>query len=188
MHKLNSIYNIFNYIIQCIATYNHKVYLIMITTRKSRESSIKFFLNMFLAAITLSIFISCIMVAGKLITGGVNYNVLQDVGLFFIVIMTLCLSSGTAFFLYTYGRELVITVSTYRFYKTLTGSGSLALLIESYYTTINSFNVPIKAQHTDGNGNIVRGQWNAVGDWSVIGKKTTRRFTQNERWENKDET
>lgn len=159
-----------------------------INRKSSRESSIKFLLNMFIAAITLSIFISCIIVSGKLITGGINYNVLQDVGLFFIVMMTLCLSSGTAFFLYTYFNELRTALSTYRFYKTLTGHGSLALLTESYYTTIKTFNVPIKAQHVDGNGNIIRGQWNAVGDWSVIGRKTTKKFSGNSKWEAKDET
>lgn len=152
----------------------------------SRESSIKFLLNMFIAAITFSIFITCVIVAGKLLTGGINYNVLQDVGLFFIVIMTLCLSSGTAFFLFTYFKDLRTAISTYRFYKTLVGHGSLSLLTESYHSTIKSFNVPIKAKHIDGNGNVVHGQWNSVGDWSVIGRKTTKKFSGNSKWENKE--
>jgi hypothetical protein len=155
-----------------------------ITKNNSRESVIKFVINMFIAGVTLSIFITCSIVAYKLITGGINYEVLQDVGLFFIFIMTLCLSSGTAFFLYTYFKEIRVTISTYRFYSTLIGHGSLSLLTESYLSASRSFNVPIKAQHKDGNGNIINGQWNSVGDWQVNGRKTTRKFSRNEKWEN----
>lgn len=150
---------------------------------KMQESTIKFTLNLFIAICTFAIFTTCVYVAGKLMLGDVSYVILQDVGLFFIVAITLCLSSGTAFFLYVYFLELRVAISTYRFYKTLVGHGSLLLLTESYYTAIKSFNTPIKAQHTDGNGNVVVGQWNGVGDWQVINKKTTRKFSGNKRWD-----
>lgn len=136
-----------------------------------------------MAGVALSIFITCVIVASKLITSGINYKVLQDVGLFFIFMMTLCLSSGTAFFLFNYCKEIVTSFSTYRFYSTLIGRSSLSLLIDSYNNVNTSFNMPIKAKHTDGNGNLVQGQWNGIGDWEVNGRKTTRKFSRNEKWE-----
>lgn len=150
---------------------------------KAQESTIKFTLNLIIAACTLVIFTTCIFMAGALILGDVGDNLLRDIGLFFVITVTLCLSSATAFFLYTYMLELRVAISTYRFYRTLTGSGSLILLTESYYTVIKgSYTTPIRAKHIDGNGKIVTGQWNGVGDWTVENRKTTRKYSGNKRW------
>ena len=151
---------------------------------KAQESTIKFVLNLIIASCTLVIFTTCVFMAGALILGDVPSALLQDIGLFFVVVVTLCLASATAFFLYTYILELRVAVSTYRFYKTLTGSGSLILLTESYYTVIKgTYTTPVRAKHIDGNGKTITGQWNGIGDWMVENRKTTRKYSGNKRWE-----
>lgn len=146
------------------------------------KSKIKFCIHLFIAMVTLSILITCLFVAFKLFQGGISYDVLKDVGLFFIVGMTICLASGSLFYLYTYIAELCMAVSTYRFYKALTGTGSYSLLVESYHSVIKTFNAPIQAKHIDGNGNSVYGQWNGIGDWSVYDIKTTKKFSGDSKW------
>lgn len=153
-----------------------------IRNRDSAESKIKFCIHLFISMVTLSILITCLTVGIKLLQGGVSYEVLRDVGLFFLVGMTICLASGSLFYLYTYIKELVTAVSTYRFYKALTGNSSYSLLVESYYNVIKTFNRPINAKHVDGNGNTVYGQWNGIGDWSVYGIKETKKFSGDTRW------
>lgn len=147
------------------------------SSKLAQESTVKFLLNLFVSILILSVLITCIGVSGKLILGDIPVNILQDTGLFFIVAVVLCFTSASIFFLYVYFLELRIAISTYRFYKALTGQGSFRLLTESYYTTIKTFNTPIHAKHTDGSGNIIAGVWNGVGDWSVYDKKQTRKFT-----------
>ena len=142
------------------------------------KSSIKFTVGLFAAAVVLALLVMCAIISYRLVTGGFTSNTLVDIGVFFISILTLALSSASAVFLYIYAYELVTTISTYRFYKTLIGQGSFSLLSESYFSVVNTLNVPIKAQHKDGNGNIISGQWNGIGNWRVIGKKTTRGYKQ----------
>ena len=142
------------------------------------KSSIKFTVGLFAAAVVLALLVMCAIISYRLVTGGFTSNTLVDIGVFFISILTLALSSASAVFLYIYAYELVTTISTYRFYKTLIGQGSFSLLSESYFGVVNTLNVPIKAQHKDGNGNIISGQWNGIGNWRVIGKKTTRGYKQ----------
>ena len=159
----------------------------MYNNLRAQESTVKFTINLFIALCSAAIFTTCAYVAGKLFVGDFNYAILQDIGLFFTVMITLLLASGTAFFLYTYILELRVAISTYRFYKTLVGHGSLLLLTESYYTVIKTFNTPIIAKHIDGNGNAVTGQWNGVGDWQVVNRKTTKKFSGNDNWKTENE-
>ena len=146
--------------------------------KQKYTSNIKFVIGLFTASVILSILVMCVIVSYRLVTGGFNANTLVDIGVFFIAIMTLLLSSASAFFLYVYAYEICATISTYRFYKTLIGQGSFSLLTESYFGVVKTFYVPIKAQHKDGNGNMIYGQWNGIGNWTVNGKKTTRGYKQ----------
>lgn len=144
--------------------------------KQKYKSSVKFTVGLFAAAVVLALLVMCVIIAYRLVTGGFTSNTLVDIGVFFIAIITLLLSSASAFFLYVYVYDICATISTYRFYKTLIGQGSFSLLSESYFDVVNTFNVPIKARHKDGNGQMVYGQWNGIGNWTVNGKKTTRGF------------
>ena len=144
--------------------------------RQKYKSSIKFTVGLFASSVVLALLVICAIISFRLVTGGFTSDTLVDIGVFFISILTLVLSSACSLFLYIYTYEIVVTLSTYRFYKTLIGQGSFSLLSESYYSVVNSFNVPIKAQHKNGAGEMIYGQWNGVGNWTVNGKHTTRRF------------
>lgn len=142
-----------------------------------QESTIKFIMNLFVSIMIFCVLITCLGISGNLILGDISKVILQDVGYFFIVASVICLTTTSIFFLYMYFMELRTAISTYRFYKALTGQGSMLLLTESYYTTIKTFNSPIHAKHTDGLGQVVEGVWYGVGNWAVYSKKSTRKFT-----------
>ena len=146
--------------------------------KQKYKSSIKFTVGLFAAAVVLGLLVMCAIISFRLVTGGFTSNTLVDIGVFFRSILTLVISSASANFLYINAYEIATTLSTYRFYKTLIGQGSFSLLSESYFGVVNTFNVPIKAQHKDGNGQMIYGQWNGIGNWTVNGKKTTRGYKQ----------
>lgn len=134
---------------------------------------VKFILHIIMVMIIISVLTMSIYVIGNLITGSYALENLASIGALFVGAFALGMVSGSLWYLYGYGRVIVITISTFNFYRALLGKGSLTLLIESYNNINKEFEVPIQARHINRKGDAVFGQWNGINDWKVYGIKSS---------------
>lgn len=142
-----------------------------------KSPSIKFILHIVMALLITAVLCTAVWVLSQLLIGSFSIDMLADIGALCLGLFALGLTSGSLWHLYGYVREMVITLSTFNFYRTLIDKGSFELLIESYTNVVNTFEVPIQARHVDRNGEIIYGQWNGINDWKVWNKKQSMGWT-----------
>lgn len=148
--------------------------------RRIRNSKIKLGVNIFVASIMVSVCIAAAVISVTIGLNGFNYNILKDAGILFLFIISICIVSGTLMFLLNFIKEMIATISLYRFYKKLLGQGTLALFAETYQSISDTVNVPLNVKHINGSKETIFGTWIGVGIWKVNNKHTTRGYKRYE--------